>query len=191
MKAATHLVPAAMFLASVAFAAPARAQSFDAAALRVKPGGVITVWDSSGHKTQGTLDTFTPTSVKLRSPVSVEIPASQIARIDKEGDPLWDGALKGAAIGILPSVLAVEMSCGQAYYGNGPNTRTYCEGCPSSRAACGALGVAVFALLGVAVDRHHVGSTTIYRAPGANPVTIRLSPVVAPGRKALLLRVSF
>lgn len=182
---------AVLTLFAGAVAAPAQAQSLDDAALRVKPGHVITVWDTSGKKSQGTLETFTPAAVRLRSPISLEIPAADIARIDTEGDPIWDGALKGAAIGFLPSVLSARASCGQAYYGNGPNTKTFCEGCPPSRTACGALILGVWALLGVAVDRHHVGSTTIYRAPGASAVRWMMSPVVSPGRKAIMLSLTF
>ena len=44
---------------------------------------------------------------------------------------------------------------------------------------------------GPLIDWLHQGRTKLYKAPGPGSVNLMVAPVVTPGRKALMLRVSF
>ena len=174
-------------LAVLVFSVPAAAQSFEDAGRHLKPGTIVRVVDASGHVERGRLGMFTPVSVKLVWPTDVEIPASQIARIDREGDPLWDGAVKGAALGFLPALLSANLRCGHSYYGS----PEHCEGCPPNRGACAALGVAMYAVIGVLIDWRHVGIKTVYRSSGSTVRELIVVPLVGADTKSVMLLVRF
>ena len=73
---------------------------------------------------------------------------SQVERIEKRGDPVWNGAVIGAAIVALP-----------AWNGCQDKGRDL---------SCVTIGIGTFAALGALVDRAHVRARTVYVAsPGS------------------------
>jgi hypothetical protein len=169
--------------ALLSVAASAQAQSLADVARHVKPGAVVYVLERSGGTASGIVESISAAGVKLRYPVAQDIPADRIARIDRQGDPVWDGALKGAAIGVVPAILSSHMLCGTDVRG-----RTVCEGCPSNRSLCAGLEIGVVATIGALMDWTHVGRTTIYRNP---QVTIRIAPILSRTGRGLVVRLTF
>lgn len=161
---------------SLAIAAPGRAQSLAGAASRLKPGDTVYVLDASGRTTEGTFLEMSRASIKLSRPAPLEIRASEVYRVEKLGDPVWDGALKGGAI--LGAWCALV--CGQ-----GLDSR-------DSWFAVVAVNAGFGAAIGAVIDWAHKGRTAVYkREPGTSSVRSIVEPIVAPGRKALLVRIGF
>lgn len=72
----------------------------------------------------------------------------QIERIEKRGDPVWTGAVIGAAISALPAWNGCQ--------NKGPNR------------PCVALAMGTYAAIGGLLDRAHLKTRTVYRAsPGS------------------------
>jgi hypothetical protein len=98
----------AALVVSTAYATPIYAQTLGDAARRAKAGDIVYVQDRDGRTIEGRLVSLDEQSVHLASPGATEIPASQIVRIDRLGDPVWDGAVKGALIGLPMAALSLQ-----------------------------------------------------------------------------------
>ena len=113
--------------------------------------------DVAGEGTiRGTLFCLSPNTLKLlREGMLVEVPLTRVRRITKPADPVWDGAVKGAAV-----VLTMwGVTCG------------FCEGGSTYmwRAVAG------YAALGATIDALQTNRKTIYVGRQAAALNVRLS----------------
>lgn len=123
-------------------AALAHAQD-DFRAVRLKPGDVVYVTPPSGLEVRGRVTHVTPSAITVDG---VEFRPGPGLRIQRRGDQVWDGLIKGLVIG---GVVGVIMGAGECDVAN-------------PYWACVASGVAWFGALGTVVDALHVGRTTVY-----------------------------
>src|SRR5688500_9810428 len=95
-------------LFAMVVAGPAAAQD-SAGRCAPAPGGQVEVETAGQGTLVGTLHWLGETEVSiLRQGERMAVPLSQVIRIRKPADPMWDGALKGAAV-----VLTIwGVSCG-------------------------------------------------------------------------------
>ena len=93
---------------------------------------------------EGTLLAIDANGLTIRAVRDRTLACSQIQRVEKRGDSVWNGALIGAAIIAVPSW----------------------NGCQSKGRdlKCVAVGLGIFAGLGAALDTGHAGSQTRYVA---------------------------
>ena len=161
----------AALVAGTVLAAPIHAQTLADAARRIKVGDTVYVQDRDRRTIEGRLVSLDEQGVHLTSPGAVAVPASQILRMDRLGDPLWDGALKGALIGLPMSWLSLQ-------------------GCSGSTRKCFAGAEVMWTLGGVLFDWLHQGRTNVYKAPGPGSLNLTVAPMVNPRGKALMLRVT-
>ena len=150
-------------------------RSFDESGRRLHPGDTIFVTTREGNETRGTLVRLTSTSLVISvGRGEREILAVHIQSIEKRGDPLWNGALIGAGLfGVIAALPAAIVGC---------------DGCRGGVAGVVLEGVAIGAAFGMLVDWLHQGRTPIYRAP---PATVRVLPVLDPGRRGVMLSIQF
>jgi hypothetical protein len=167
-----------MFLAALAVATPALAQTLEDAARRVSPGETVLVFDASSRETRGILQSITATFVTLAGQPNLEIPTKQIYRIDKLGDPSWDGFAKGAAIGAGAGLLLSSFVCSSE------------DGASCRFAAAGGYAV-TWGLVGWLIDWAHEGRTTIFKASDPSAPHLTLAPVVGGGRKGIAVSFGF
>jgi hypothetical protein len=80
------------------------------------------------------------------------IPLDTIRRIERSGDPIWNGFAIGAAVGVLQSVLLL----------GGLD-----DGHVRQKVALAIEVGGVYGLIGAGIDAMHVGRTTVYQAPRA------------------------
>src|SRR5438876_6041026 len=91
---------------SIAIAAAARAQPPDFSGLKIKPGDVIYVTEPSGVEVTGPLETLSPSELEVNGRSFT--PTAGL-KIQRRGDPIWDGALIGLAAGMaIGSTVAAE-----------------------------------------------------------------------------------
>ena len=145
---------ALLLVCGLALAAPALAQdSPDRCA--PSPGGQVEVETTDLGTLAGSLFCLSGTEVSiLRQGQQMVVPLAQVKRIRKPADPVWDGALKGAAVGVT----MWGVSCG------------FCsEAAPFIwRATLG------YAIIGAAWDGLQTNRKTIYVAPGRRSVAVRV-----------------
>ena len=137
MRMATSCVLAFLVLA----ARPALAQDRASDCAASAPVGRVTVTTTSGTSIQGTLLCLSAEQALLVSdgrPIAT--PMSQVRRIETRSDPVWDGAIKGAAIPLI----FWAVFCHD------------CNGGPLLRA------VAAYSLSGLVLDSLDRNSRTIY-----------------------------
>ena len=145
--------------AVIVLMAPAvRAQPWEDLTRRVSPGEAVYVTDREGRVVHATLADVTTDGLVLsvlgdRYPV----PIDRVARVERGGDRIWDGAAKGAAVGLLLW---------------GATARS----CPE----CVAAAAAGYGLMGGLLDWAHEGKTTIYRVPATRRVAV--VPILSPRR---------
>lgn len=133
----------------------ASAQDVDDRARRVE---TVTVIALTGEDIVGELVQLGPT-LKLRvDEVVREIPLESVVRIDRHGDSVKNGALIGAAVGLLAGLSFVSEYGGEA-------------------AGFALASTATWALLGAGVDALIPGRTTIYRRPPSTPPPIAAKAV--------------
>jgi hypothetical protein len=137
----------------LAMSAPAWAQSSNEVPSPCLPSShidkvVVTMADGSARR--GSLLCLGVDELTLAGADVVErFRLEDVWKIRKAADPLWDGALKGAAIGLLPLVF----------------------GCP---AECVIRTTAAYGLLGLAIDAVDTNRDTLYRSRGAQKSAIGL-----------------
>lgn len=84
----------------------------------------------------------------------ITMPAAEVTYVDRDGDPVWDGFLKGAAWGALLGAVVIG------------------EGGPDgSRALVSSMVTMVsYGVIGAVIDRNHHGRTPVYRvSAGVRP----------------------
>ena len=136
---------------------PAAAQ---APAVQIQPGDRVEVRDDR-QSIRGRLDELTTDEVVLLTEASrVRLPLSAVQRIDRVGDPLWNGTLIGAAIGGGSAMAAMARACS--------NTN-----CADSSANLDPrltlLGSLIGAGVGAIIDASITGRKTVYPARTAQP----------------------
>jgi hypothetical protein len=169
---ARSFIPALMCF--VAWSAIAAAQSApDFSHLPIKVGDKIYVTEAgTGVEISGALKTLTPGELALDGYTFT--PGSTL-RIERPGDPLWDGALIGWGVGaLLGATVGAEACLHRAHW------------------HCVAESGFSYALFGVVIDFAHKGRRTIYKgAPAERGTAVHLVPEIGPDRKAIAIAVGF
>lgn len=122
-------------------AAPLAAQDFSD--LRAKVGDVVYVTESSGVQTTGKLTMMSASTLSMNGRTFMP---GDVLRIERRGDPLWDGALIGLAVGAGVGTLLAKGECG---------VDLAAWQCTAQAAAWGAL-------FGTFIDWQHSGRTLIF-----------------------------
>jgi hypothetical protein len=145
----------------------------DFSTLRLKVGDTIYVTDTAtGVEVSGPLKTFAPAQLSIDGYVFTPVPG---LRIDRPGDPIWDGALIGFGVGALLGTTVGAEAC-----------------LHRSEWHCVAEGGLTYALFGAFIDFVHKGRGTIYRgSSGSLGKSVRLVPEVGSGRKGVALAIGF
>ena len=151
----------------------------------IKPGQKIVVTDTSGRELRGTLAQISADRIALALPGGqVEIGESQMAQVQRVGDPLWNGALIGAGAG----------------FGMGLLSMARCNAGLVCGAAAGPVILvesAVGAGLGVAIDAMHSGRKLVYLNRDAAGTSWRsrpaltVSPVFGKSRQGVMVALRF
>jgi hypothetical protein len=139
----------ALVLGLIASASIAEAQA-DFSRLRIKPGDFIYVSGPSGVAVSGPLESVTPDSLSLAGHTFKPEPG---LRIERRGDPVWDGAAIGAGVGLLTGLLLSTGECGANWHAW----------------QCSLAGGAWGTLLGTLIDFGHTGRTQIFVGASAAP----------------------
>jgi len=120
----------------------------------------VYVLDKSGTETAGKLLRLNPDSlVLLVDGAERQFESARVARIQKRGDSLRNGAIIGAVVGVALGILTAGIAdCP----GDNPG-----GGCAGSRAALLLVSTGAYSLTGIAIDALIPGRTTLYEAPKA------------------------
>ena len=126
----------------------------------------VYVLDDTGVETSGKLLRLSPDSiVLLAGGAERRFETARVARIQKRGDSLRNGAIIGAVVGVALGIISAGISdCP----GDNPG-----GGCPGSRAALFLVSTGVYSAIGTGIDALIPGRTTLYEAPKAPPSTGR------------------
>jgi hypothetical protein len=163
-------------------AAPAAAQgTFAALAEKVKTGQKIIVHDEQGAVTEGTIQEITASTLvvdyfrgRVKDPslkTARTFTPDDVRRVQKPAH-LWDGAIKGAAVALIPVALFAAAEC---------------YDCGEGQFAM--LALSIGAAAGVGIDALS-GPKTIYRRD-ATRSRIALAPVIGRERKGLAVSLRF
>ena len=137
-----RIVTMALWLVCVTWASAAPAQT-DFAGLPLKPGDVVYVTNPAGVEISGPIVSVSPASISLAGYTFKPEPG---LRIERRGDPLWDGAALGAAIGLGVGALLSTGECGVNWHAW----------------QCALAGGAWGTLLGTLIDFKHEGRTQVF-----------------------------
>jgi hypothetical protein len=120
----------------------------DFSSVNLKPGDLVYVIDPSGTEVSGRVTTLTPSSISLTGYTFRPEPG---LRIDKWGDPIWDGGAIGFGLGLGIGALLASGECGVDW--------------PAWKCmlASGAWGAG----LGTLIDVKHRGRTRVFVGTGA------------------------
>ena len=161
------------------------AESFEQLRILVKAGDVVSVTDAAGTTNTGEVVELSNSSLRLRvGAVTRELLQADVLKIDqRRRDSLGNGALIGFLVGGGLAATAVLASCG--------NDRSFvnlCEGAVPLAVIgmWGGLGAGV----GIGVDALIVHSQTIYRAAAAASSRVRITPLLSPSRRGVLVSLS-
>ena len=161
------------------------AESFEQLRLLVKAGDVVSVTDTAGTTNTGEVVELSSSSLRLRvGTLTRELLQTDVRQIDqRRRDSLGNGALIGLLVGGGVAVTGVLASCG--------DDRSFVNLCE------GRTGLAIIGLwggigtgIGVGVDALIVRSHTIYRATSVVSSRFRVTPLLARGRRGVLVSVS-
>jgi hypothetical protein len=159
------------FVAWSDIAAAQTAQDFSR--LPIKVGDRIYVTEAeTGVEISGPLKTIRPGALALDGYTFT--PESTL-RIERPGDPLWDGALIGWGVGALLGATVGAEAC-----------------LHRSEWHCVVEGGMGYALIGVVIDFAHKGRRTIYKGPASERGrAVHLVPEIGPARKTIAIAVGF
>jgi hypothetical protein len=146
--------------------AQAPADSFETLQLKVQPGQPVVVTDTMGRQAKGRLEKLSPSSLMVAGRTFTEPTVRQI----RLRDPLWNGALIGAAIGT--SLAVWDYTIDPSEPGN---------------AAIFAVAVTVGTAAGAGLDALRSGRV-IYAARRPRVV---VRPLLEKGRRGALIAVRF
>ena len=157
------------------------ASSFEQLLVLVKPGDTVSVTDGTGQEAGGTVTALSSSSLELVVAGSRRTFLESEARTirQRRSDPVKNGALWGLGIGAalgLTSFIDTEESPALAV-GEGL----------AVMGLMGGLGAAV----GVGIDAIFRGNEVIYSRPARTAASLKVSPLLARGRKGALLSVVF
>ena len=164
-------------------ASPAAAQdTFGDLPARVKLGQKIVVHDEHGNKTRGTVTSASASELVIMEAKTGASGAretrtfrpDQVRRVQKHG-PIWDGAIKGAAIGLIP-IAALAIGAG-------------CDDDCGAAAEVTAFAVGLGAGIGLAIDAA-VPPRTLFRRGGTTS-KVALAPIVGRERRGIALSLRF
>jgi hypothetical protein len=154
--------------------APAAAQSApDFSQLHVNVGDKVYVTDlATGVEVSGPLTSLTATELAINGHMFAPAPG---LKIDKAGDPIWDGTLIAAGLGTLAGTTIGSEAC--LHHSLWP---------------CAISGAVSYGLIGALIDSLHKGRTRIYRSPSSPPAaSLRIMPLVDSGQKRFALAFAF
>jgi len=122
----------------------------------------VYVLDNAGTETSGKFLRLNPDSIVLLvDGAERRFETSRVARIQKRGDSLRNGAIIGAVVGVALGILTAGIA-------DCPGDRTS-DGCPGSRAALLLVSTGFYSAVGTGIDALIPGRTTLYEAPKAPP----------------------
>src|SRR5262245_45310764 len=122
---------------------PAAHAQIDFGGLHLKPGDVVYVTNPAGVEISGRIEGISPTSIALPGYSFKPEPG---LKIERRGDPLWDGAALGAVIGFGVGALLSTGECGTDWHAW----------------QCSLAGAAWGTLLGTLIDWKHQGRTQVF-----------------------------
>jgi hypothetical protein len=149
-------------LVMVLSVAPAYAQQDDLGNLHERIASELWVYRGS-TPIHGFLTRLTKTDLTLIDEDNQEqvIPLESVWKIERSGDPIWNGFAIGGSIGLAAGIgLAMEL-----------------RGHTAEKIAIATYAAGIYGLIGAGIDAMHVGTTTIYEAPGR-----RRALTIAPSR---------
>ena len=144
----------------------------------------VYVLDTTGAETSGKLLRLNPDSIVLLvDGAERQFETARVARIQKRGDSLRNGAIIGAVVGVALGILTAGIA-------DCPGDRPG-GGCPRSRAALFLVSTGFYSAVGTGIDALIPGRTTLYEAPKAPPSADRggSAPPAFRARAAVNLRV--
>lgn len=149
----TRLVKTGILSTWVLAAATAHAQDFSSIQLKNLP--VVFVEERSGVETRGRLISIAPAAITIDvDGTQRTFASSDVAKIDRRGDSLKNGAIIGAAIGLLTG-----------FIGDCPRTgNSTSNGCPGARVVYVVGGSAIWAGIGAGIDALIPGRTRLWPA---------------------------
>lgn len=165
------LVLAAPVSAQTETQTPAQTQPPDP---MIKAEGLPTVFltDRQGAEHRGRLIRVEPSEVVLLGPSGERtFKREEITLIEKRGDSLKNGAIIGAAVGVLAGFLTAGM-------GDCPDAE---QSCDVARVTYFAISVGLYTAIGTGIDAAVRGRTVLYRAYP----TGRLAIAAGPGKVAV------
>ena len=119
----------------------------------------VVVIDAAGREFRGELVGFEPDAVTLDvGPFRHTLPLATVSRIERRGDPPWDGAARGLAV-------AASLICLVIGAGDDPIFDTRADTEDDFVLADTVSMVTFFTAVGFGIDLLHVGRTTLYAAP--------------------------
>jgi hypothetical protein len=183
MRRAAWVVVVSLALGVGGCAGKRVATTFDGMAERVPAGTTVRVTTVDGRETTGRLTAVSGTSmqVTLRDASRLELREADVAGV-RARDPLWNGMLIGAAAGGLSTFVMNDESC------SAPNASADCW--KVSRGAGVAIGALMGAAIGAGVDA--LRQEPVFRNPRpAGGAAVGITPVLAPGHAAIVVRARF
>jgi len=136
---------------------------------RVQPGQTVIVVDQFGGRTQGRVASLSTTTLVVNAGPPRSFSPADVREVLKP-DRMWDGAVKGAAFGVIPAVLLGALDCDDCVPG-----------------AMAALSIGVGAGVGFGLDALF-GPRTVFRGTTRAP---HISVVPIAGRERLGMTASF
>jgi len=170
----------ALTLLSSAASAQAVSQRFDDLLVRLKPGDVVWVTGDTPDEVKGRIVDLTRSGLILTTDDGPrEFAAASVTRIrQRYRDPVWEGALIGAAAAVVPLVVwfAPMTESGETF---GENLGFV------------TLMVAIGAGAGAGIDALKQGRRVIYLAPRRSPARVHVAPMLSTDVKGLRLSFRF
>jgi hypothetical protein len=174
-----RLAVLAFCVASTTGCAPVQpAQSWPDLVQRLQPGTPIAVTDIQGTEMRGKVSAADTTSLTLNTAGAMkQFDAQDVRQVRRDGDPLWNGFVIGAGVGVLGAVLPDNRCSGQMRVCNDrqiPERLTF---------------AAIATAAGVGIDALYRDRTVLY-GPAAR-VALRVTPVLAPDSRGLSISLGF
>lgn len=139
------------------------------------PPETVVVVDMEGREFRGELVGLDPASVTLDiGSFRQTLPLASVSRIERRGDPPWDGAARGLAV-------AGSLICLVIGAGDDPIFDTRADTEDDFTLADTVSMVTFLTAVGFGIDLLHVGRTTLYAAPGVRGGTAGAAAAITRG----------
>ena len=145
---------------------------FESIGRRLKVGHVAEVIDNAGLTVRGKVVEITPSKLVLTGGSGTQTFTGNDVTVIRRTGPIWDGAIKGAIIGVIPVLILA----------------TDCYDCGLGPAAAGT--AAIGAGIGVGIDALF-GPRTVYRSGQRAGRVVKLVPTITGTRKGLSAAIAF